>query len=935
MVRFSFGSRGIGGLFGDVCAALHARPCLKHPAAFYRSVRRLIFEPKTPSIVLMAKLTPEFFLNVVKQSKLLTKDKIKSLISEMQGSGVDLNSTSTIAAWLVGKGLLTDWQVEKLKQARHKGFFLGKYRLLQLLGKGGMSSVYLAEHTLMRRRCAIKVLPIKKVHDSSYLARFHREAQAVASLDHPNIVRAYDIDHEVEQDQEIHFLVMEYVKGHSLHALVTTNGPLQFDVAVDFMQQAAQGLDHAHRSGLIHRDVKPANLLVDESGVVKVLDLGLALFSEVPEENPLTVAHDEQVLGTADFLSPEQALDSHKVDARADIYSLGCTAYFMLTGRPPFNEGSIAQRLMWHQTKDPPPISTSRSDTPESLAKIIQRTMMKSPDDRFQSMSELAVALKKWLADNASSDWRSANGQTPGSAATSQSNAAYPVVPTPASVLASEDDPLVGLGGATGADSQVPSDASFNSFLANLGGGVAVPQDTPPTRPAPPMAAPVISATATQAAVVPAPPLKAIPASPIAVPVAARVAPVATAATAAPVAAPVGVPVAKPVVTTTPVAQVVRPATTVKLPAVALPVVAKPVVVKPVDSPPRKNDAAAPFLFDTDEGDDVPMLELEKFDESDPDDNLAPDFMQQRADDDSQGGFPSLFSAADTLAENEKRTEAQATVSEHSAPEPFIRPYDPRYDDATIIPPNDHTSSFPELPAQAESFVPAVAPKQKAAAVVSATPVAASVAPVPPNQFATFGQPVAASNDLPNFATFGQPVAASNDLPNFANFGQPAQPAFVQAGVPVGQAVPSSQPSVASVVPPNALPTNADQPPVFGTPSGATTFSSRPTSASKSAARGRAKAKLPILEIFGGLVIAGIAVGCYFYFTGGDKTKKEDAQQQAQSDRKDSGQSGGSAQPSTGSSGALKMKLEVGPDSEFKSIGAALSHIRKDKSRYG
>ncbi|MCA9091743.1 MAG: protein kinase, partial [Planctomycetaceae bacterium] len=170
------------------------------------------------------KLTADSFLAVVKQSGLITPDLLNRLLKEFQQQAVDLEDSRAIADQLVARGHLTRWQADKLLQGKHKGFFLGKYRLLSLLGKGGMSSVYLAEHVLMRRRCAIKVLPSKRVNDSSYLGRFHREAQAVASLDHVNIVRAYDVDHEVEKDTEIHFLVMEYVEGQSLQEVIQNEG---------------------------------------------------------------------------------------------------------------------------------------------------------------------------------------------------------------------------------------------------------------------------------------------------------------------------------------------------------------------------------------------------------------------------------------------------------------------------------------------------------------------------------------------------------------------------------------------------------------------------------------------------------------------------------------------------------------------------------------
>ncbi len=181
--------------------------------------------------------------------------------------------TDFVADWLVQSGLITRWQADRLLEGRHKGFFLGKYKLLGHLGTGGMSSVFLAEHVLMQRRVAIKVLPKNRVADSSYLARFHREAQAAAVLDHRNIVRAYDVDNEGDN----HYLVMEYIEGRNLHYVVKEDGPLEYATAAEYIRQAAEGLAHAHQAGLIHRDVKPANLLVDRKNVVKVLDLGLAL----------------------------------------------------------------------------------------------------------------------------------------------------------------------------------------------------------------------------------------------------------------------------------------------------------------------------------------------------------------------------------------------------------------------------------------------------------------------------------------------------------------------------------------------------------------------------------------------------------------------------------------------------------------------------------
>lgn len=311
---------------------------------------------------------------------------------------IEVDSTCiAFAEWLVKQGKITTWHATKLLKGKHKGFFLGKYKLLRLLGRGGMSSVYLAEHTVMKRQCAIKVLPYKLVADSSYLARFYREAQAVAALDHPNIIRAYDVDHQTDGEMEIHFLVMEFVNGRNFYELVKTQGPLQPRTAADYIRQGALGLQHAHESGMVHRDVKPGNFIVDANGTVKLMDLGLAMVHEKPGELSVTLANEEKVLGTADYLAPEQAVDSHLVDSRADLYALGCTFYFLLTGRPPFNEGSLTQRLLAHQSQTPPSLAELRSEIPLPLVELIERMMIKDPQQRIQTAALIAEELEHWL----------------------------------------------------------------------------------------------------------------------------------------------------------------------------------------------------------------------------------------------------------------------------------------------------------------------------------------------------------------------------------------------------------------------------------------------------------------------------------------------------------------------------------------------------------
>ncbi|MBC8116619.1 MAG: serine/threonine protein kinase [Candidatus Saccharimonas sp.] len=352
------------------------------------------------------KLTAASFLAGVKQSGLIEPDRVDSLLSELLDGGIDCNDSVAIATAFVDRQALTEWQSEKLLQGRHKGFLLGRYRLLSLLGAGEMSAVYLAEHIMMERRCAIKVLPANKVQDTSYLGRFHREARAVAAMNHLNIVRAYDVDKQTESGTEIHFLVMEYVEGRNLEQIVKDRGPLDYVTAVDTIRQAADGLGHAHQLGMVHRDVKPGNLLIDNQGIVKLLDLGLARFFKSDDEESLTIKHDEKVLGTADYLAPEQAIDSHQVDARADIYSLGCTLYFALTGHPPFTDGTLVQRLLAHQTKTPQSVSYERPDVDASLLAILGKMMAKKTVDRYQSALEVSEALSRWLIEHAPTAWK-------------------------------------------------------------------------------------------------------------------------------------------------------------------------------------------------------------------------------------------------------------------------------------------------------------------------------------------------------------------------------------------------------------------------------------------------------------------------------------------------------------------------------------------------
>ena len=342
----------------------------------------------------MAEQSAKSFLSLLEKSRIVADDSLKSALSDLAdiADGEKVN-TEKLASHLVDSGLITQWHVDKLLDGKYKGFFLGKFKLLGHLGTGGMSSVYLAMHKVSQQTRAIKVLPRKRVSDKSYLERFYREGQAAAALNHSNVVRIYDICSEADT----HYMVMEHVKGADLYETVKDGGPLSPETSASYVMQAAAGLAHAHEKGMVHRDIKPANLLLTDEGVVKILDLGLALFQQEEEES-LTVLHNEKVMGTADYLSPEQAVNSHNVDHRADIYSLGCTLYFLLTGKPPFSEGSLAQRIAMHQTQDPKSLSEVRSDIPKELVSICEKMMRKDPDQRYRDCHHLQKAITVFLS---------------------------------------------------------------------------------------------------------------------------------------------------------------------------------------------------------------------------------------------------------------------------------------------------------------------------------------------------------------------------------------------------------------------------------------------------------------------------------------------------------------------------------------------------------
>ncbi|MFO0954766.1 MAG: serine/threonine-protein kinase, partial [Isosphaeraceae bacterium] len=263
---------------------------------------------------------------------------------------------------------------------------IGSYELLEPLGTGGMSSVFRARHLETGLEVAVKVLPRNLAKNPTVLQRFLREARSAEALQHPHIVAIYDRG----QDQGRNYLVLEYVHGGDLHDRVRSEGPLPIHLAVSAIRQVAEGLRYAATCGVIHRDIKPANVLMTSDGKVKVIDLGLALQADDEDER---VTREGTTVGTVDYMAPEQARDSRATSIRSDIYSLGCTFMFLLTGQPPFPGGDVAEKLHRHINVPPPDPRSRRPEIPDSLAQLVLKMLAKQPEARFSGYDELLDAL--------------------------------------------------------------------------------------------------------------------------------------------------------------------------------------------------------------------------------------------------------------------------------------------------------------------------------------------------------------------------------------------------------------------------------------------------------------------------------------------------------------------------------------------------------------
>ena len=349
-------------------------------------------------------------LAILQRMQVLTPEEVREVQRELlphYSDPVDL------AHYLKEIDWLTEYQVRLLFTERWEELAVGPYVVLERLGEGGVSEVFKAWDTLRGRAVALKVLRQHLTDPSATAREFQRERQAVTRLCHANIIQTFDAN----QVGTLHYFAMEHVEGLDLDRQVRTAGPLPIAQACDYIRQVAQGLQHAHQMGLVHRDIKPANLFLINGGakssrrvsdpIVKILDWGLARLRpdvrEAADQLPIDVnAEKGMLIGTADYIAPEQARDPCLVDIRADIYSLGCTFYFLLTGQPPFRGNSLMQKLLQHQDAERPRVQEARPDAPEALDAVIQRMMAIRPEDRYAIPLLVVGALRPFLPGNGS-----------------------------------------------------------------------------------------------------------------------------------------------------------------------------------------------------------------------------------------------------------------------------------------------------------------------------------------------------------------------------------------------------------------------------------------------------------------------------------------------------------------------------------------------------
>ncbi|MGC8644388.1 MAG: serine/threonine-protein kinase [Isosphaeraceae bacterium] len=331
----------------------------------------------------------DFVENLV-SSGLVPRNDVGKVLAGL-GNGSAADASQQLARLLVQQGFLTTYQARKLLAGATRGFFLGGYRIQKPIGEGGMGKVFLAVNEQTFEKVAIKVLPPRRAQEEELsLVRFRREMELSQRCRHPNVARTIAVGNEVD----VYFMVLEYIPGMSLFDMVRSDryGPLRVTDAARLFLKVLDGLAAAHQAGIIHRDIKPSNIMITPDGNAKILDLGLA--RALGEEQGITRANT--VLGTLDYASPEQLGDATKADVRSDLYSVGCSLYFALAGRPPFEGGDMINKIFRQRLDDPEPLEKVARGVPAAFAALVRKLMAKNPDERYQSTAELRADLGRW-----------------------------------------------------------------------------------------------------------------------------------------------------------------------------------------------------------------------------------------------------------------------------------------------------------------------------------------------------------------------------------------------------------------------------------------------------------------------------------------------------------------------------------------------------------
>ncbi|HVX59738.1 MAG TPA: serine/threonine-protein kinase [Pirellulales bacterium] len=388
--------------------------------------------------------TAQHFITLLHKSRLLSEEQLAETARELAA-----DPDRPPADWaqeLVARGWLTDWQSKQLLNGRY-AFFMGKYKLLERLGGGGMGVVFTAHHAMTDRVVALKVMNKTVLSNPLAMKRFQAEVRLLCAVSHPNIIGAYDADCA----GGMHFLVMEYGRGQDLRVWLRQHPQLPIDWVCDCIRQAALGLEHAHQRGLVHRDIKPENLLVEDPEPwsrpqVKILDLGLARWmgDEAPDEAALRVPG--QIMGTVDYIAPEQVEQTDLADVRSDIFSLGCTLFKCLTGALPYEGETSSEKLLARVSQDARLASSVRPEIPEQLDRIVAKMLCRDPEERYQSPAEIANALFPLTADG---------------------KLAKPTPPPPPPIASASPQPAVAPT-APIAPTSAPGDHALGSFLSQL-----------------------------------------------------------------------------------------------------------------------------------------------------------------------------------------------------------------------------------------------------------------------------------------------------------------------------------------------------------------------------------------------------------------------------------------------------------------------------------